>query len=178
METFSVLLAFCAGNSPVRGEFPSQRPVTRSFDVFFDLCLNKHVSKQSWGWWSETLSSSLWRQCNVHLITYVFLEVLIGVEFFMCQWHLSSLQWHHIEHNGISNHWHFHSLFNCWFRHRSKKTSKLRVTGLLWGIHQWPVIFLHKRPVKRKMFPFDDAIMIFLISSHHWKQWLTKFTVP
>ena len=39
METFSALLALCAGNSPVTGEFPSQRPVTRSFDVFFDLCL-------------------------------------------------------------------------------------------------------------------------------------------
>ena len=37
METFSALLAFCAGNSPVHGEFPAQRPVTRSFDVFFDL---------------------------------------------------------------------------------------------------------------------------------------------
>ena len=36
METFSALLALCAGNSPVTGEFPSQRPVTRSFDVFFD----------------------------------------------------------------------------------------------------------------------------------------------
>ena len=39
METLSALLAICAGNSPVRGEFPSQRPVTRSFDVFFDLRL-------------------------------------------------------------------------------------------------------------------------------------------
>ena len=37
METFSALLAICAGNSPVNGEFPAQRPVTRSFDVFFDL---------------------------------------------------------------------------------------------------------------------------------------------
>ena len=46
METFSVLLAICAGNSPVPGEFPTQRPVTRSFDVFFDLCLNKQLSKQ------------------------------------------------------------------------------------------------------------------------------------
>ena len=41
METFSALLAFCAGNSPVTGEFPAQRPVARSFDVFFDLRLNK-----------------------------------------------------------------------------------------------------------------------------------------
>ena len=65
METFSALLAICAGNSPVYGEFPAQRPVTRGFDVFFDLRLNKRLSKQSWGWWLETLSCSLWRQSNV-----------------------------------------------------------------------------------------------------------------
>ena len=47
METFSALLAVYAGNSPVTGEFPAQRPVTRSFDVFFDLRLNKRLSKQS-----------------------------------------------------------------------------------------------------------------------------------
>ena len=66
METFSALLAICAGNSPVPGEFPTQRPVTRSFDIFFDLCLNKRLSKQWWGWWFETLSSSLWRHRNVY----------------------------------------------------------------------------------------------------------------
>ena len=43
METFSAVLAICAGNSPVPGEFPSQRPVTRSFDVFFYLRLNKRI---------------------------------------------------------------------------------------------------------------------------------------
>ena len=64
METFSALLAICAGNSPVPGEFPAQRPVTRSFDVFFDLRPNKRLNKQSWGWWFETLSCSLWRHCN------------------------------------------------------------------------------------------------------------------
>ena len=64
METFSTLLAFCAGNSPVHGEFPAQRPVTQSFDVFIDLRLNKRLSKQSRGWWFETLSCPLWRQCN------------------------------------------------------------------------------------------------------------------
>ena len=47
METFSVLLAFYAGSSPITGEFPSQRPVMRNVDVFFDLCLNKRLSKQS-----------------------------------------------------------------------------------------------------------------------------------
>ena len=45
-------------------EFPAQRPVTRSFDVFSDLRLNKQLSKQPWGWWFETPSWSLWRQCN------------------------------------------------------------------------------------------------------------------
>ena len=43
---------------------PLQRPVTQSFDVFFDLRLNKRLSKQSWGWWFETPSRSLWRQCS------------------------------------------------------------------------------------------------------------------
>ena len=55
METFSALLA--------------QRPVTRSFDVFFDLHLNKQLSKQSRGWWFETPSGSLWHQCNVITMT-------------------------------------------------------------------------------------------------------------
>ena len=57
METFSALLALCAGISPVTGEFPAQRPVTQSFDVFH-LCLNKQLSKQSWGWWFETRADS------------------------------------------------------------------------------------------------------------------------
>ena len=47
METFFALLAFCVINSPVTGEFPAQRPVTGSFDVFFDLHLNKRLSRQS-----------------------------------------------------------------------------------------------------------------------------------
>ena len=64
METFSALLAFCARDSLVTGEFPSQRPVTRSFDVSFDLCLIKRLSQQSWGWWYETPSRPLLRRGN------------------------------------------------------------------------------------------------------------------
>ena len=45
MDTFSALLAICAGNSPVPVEFPAQRPVTRGFDAFFDLRLHKRLSK-------------------------------------------------------------------------------------------------------------------------------------
>ena len=72
METFSALLALCAGNSPVTGEFPSQRPVTRSFDFFFDLHLNERLSKQSWGWWFETPLRSLWHHCNDKCWWYLF----------------------------------------------------------------------------------------------------------
>ena len=64
LETFSALLAICAGNWPVHGEFPVQMPVTQSCDVLFDLRLNKRLSKQSWGWWFETLSRPLWRHRN------------------------------------------------------------------------------------------------------------------
>ena len=66
METLSALLAICVGNSPVTGEFPTQRPVTRSFDVFFDLRLNERLSKQSWGWLFEAPSRPLWRRSNVN----------------------------------------------------------------------------------------------------------------
>ena len=64
METFPVLLVLCEGNSPVTGEFTAQRLVTWTFGVFFDLRLNKQSSKQWWGWWVETPSRPLWRQCN------------------------------------------------------------------------------------------------------------------
>ena len=45
MESLSALLAICVGKSPFAGEFPAQRPVTQTFDVFFDLLLNKQFSK-------------------------------------------------------------------------------------------------------------------------------------
>ena len=70
METFSASLALSAGNSPVTNELPTQRPVTRSFDVFFELRLNKRLSKQSWGWWFETPLRSLWRHCNTISVKY------------------------------------------------------------------------------------------------------------
>ena len=46
------------------GEFHTQRPVTRGFDVFFDLCLSKQLSKRSRRWWFETPLCPLWRHCN------------------------------------------------------------------------------------------------------------------
>ena len=105
METFSALLAICAGISPVPGEFPAQKPVTRRFDVSFDLRLNKRLSKQSWGWWFEALSRPLRRHRNglrqwrivknidiidlyqntiEHIIVYIFCDVLQIIMLIQC----------------------------------------------------------------------------------------------
>ena len=77
METFSALLAICAGNSLVNGEFPAQRPVTRSFDVFFDLRLNKTLSKQWPGSWFEMPSCPSWPHCNVCHVSVRAVQILI-----------------------------------------------------------------------------------------------------
>ena len=73
METISALLALCAGNSLVTGEFPAQRPAMRSFDVFFDLRLNKRLGKQARSWWLETPSGPLWRHsdCSCDLVSHL-----------------------------------------------------------------------------------------------------------
>ena len=66
MEIFSASLAISAGNSPVPGEFPP-KALTRNVDVFFDLRLNKRLSKQSWDWWFETPPRPLW--CHRSVLT-------------------------------------------------------------------------------------------------------------
>ena len=77
METFPVLLAIWEGNSPVTGEFPAQKSVTWSFDVFFYLRLTKRLSKQWWDWWFKTPSYPLWRHrnmlqtCNLYYTCYL-----------------------------------------------------------------------------------------------------------
>ena len=91
METFSALLALCAGNSPITGEFPSQRPVTRSFNVFFNLRLDKRLSKQSRGWWSDTPSRSLWRHCNETVYNGSHLCWPRSIIQFNCSWNLMCL---------------------------------------------------------------------------------------
>ena len=82
-----------------------------------------------------------------------------------CSWFASmdpcTLPWRHNECNGVLNHQPHDCLLSRSFRYSTKKTSKLRVTGI-WvrGIHRWPVNSLHKGLVTRKMFPFHDVIMI------------------
>ena len=122
------------------GEFPTQRPVTRSFDVFLDLRLNKRLSKQPWGWWFETPSWSLWRQRNeqdlIHATPYSQLNQCCG-----CQWTFSMLEVRFLRPSVRILH------------------STRKATCLL-SIRKSPVIdFPHIVPVTQKVFPFDDAIM-------------------
>ena len=80
MATVSASLALCVRNSQVIGEFPAQRPMTRSFDVFFDLRLNKRLSKQSWRWRYATPSRSFWRHSNVVLRQSYYMVDLVLVK--------------------------------------------------------------------------------------------------
>ena len=71
-----------------------------------------------------------------------------------------SLHWRHNDHDGVLNHQPRGCLPKRLFRRRSKKTSKLRVTGICVGNSPGPVNSPHKGPVTRKMFPFNDVIML------------------
>ena len=85
---------------------------------------------------------------------------LIGLIFELFFLYLSTslaLHWRHNDHDGVSNHQLHGCLLNRLFRRRSKKTSKLRVTGLCVGNSPGPVNSPHKGPVTRKMLPFDDV---------------------
>ena len=84
---------FLYPNLPVNGEFPSERPVTRSFDVWFDLYLNKRLSKQPWGWWVETPSRSLWRRCNADPLNKPFYRKMFLVLRSGCSGLKGLIQW-------------------------------------------------------------------------------------
>ena len=60
----------------------TQRPVTRSFDVIYDLRLNKRSSKQSWGGWFETLSRPLWRHRNVVQVDFTLVQAPVPLTLF------------------------------------------------------------------------------------------------
>ena len=81
----------------------------------------------------------------------------IGI--YIYSFHVISLQWRHNDYDSVSNHQLHGCLLKRLFRPRSKKTWKLRVTGLCVGNSPGPVNSPHKGPVTRKMFPFDDVIM-------------------
>ena len=82
-------------------------------------------------------------------------------------------QWSHNGNDGVSNHQPHQCLLNCLFGRRSKKTSKLHVTGLCVGNSPGPGNSQHKWPVTRKMFPFDDVNMLLNLSAHQITAWIS-----
>ena len=87
---FLVKLAICVENSPVPGEFPPQKTVTRSFDVFLDLRLNKRLSKQSRGWWFETPLRPLYHRnvCRSAWLCYWYLPLTYPDYNIKLAWHV------------------------------------------------------------------------------------------
>ena len=101
---------FCfAGNSSVTGKFPSQRQMTRSLDVFFNLRLNKRLCKQSWGWWLEPQLHPLWRHCNVDPKTQFTIHNSVYQHTYFVLWmHPEFLKWTHSERNIPIGIWYCH----------------------------------------------------------------------
>ena len=96
-ETFSALLAFCAGNSPVTGEFPSQRPVTRGFGIFFDLRLNKGLC--------EYRDAGDLRRYRTHYDVTDMVLICCSSDMFcsikMLSWNIQTIWMHSTVHNGV-----------------------------------------------------------------------------
>ena len=94
---FSALLAFFAGHTPVTGEFTSQRPVTRNFDIFFDLRPNKRLRKEPWGQRFGAPSRSLWRYCNKNWSTETnpkWSSYMVWAPYFQSMWPIDVI-WRH-----------------------------------------------------------------------------------
>ena len=108
-------------------------------------------AKQRRRWWFET--RSIWRHC--YEVNNIAGDTLTA----QSARGPTTIRWRHNGHDDISNHQFHHCLLNRLFGCWSRKTSKLRVTGLCAGIHRGPVNSRHKWPVTRKMFPFDDVMM-------------------
>ena len=96
-----------------------------------------------------------WHKNSGQMCPFIHTQIHVSVGLL----HYSLLQWRHNDHDGVSNYQPHGCLLNLLFKCGSKKTSKLRVTGLCVGNSPGPVNSPHKGPVTRKMFPFDDVIM-------------------
>ena len=114
METFSTLLALYQGNPPVTGGFPSQRPVMQSFDVSFDVRLNKRLSKPWRCWRFEMPWCSLWRQRNaILLLHYRWMSMMED----HCQKWILSVVGGLV--TGVTIHSPGHQVIWCWLGERS-----------------------------------------------------------
>ena len=126
--------------------------------VWINGCVNNREAgdlRRYCAHYGVTICCVLFMLC-LHGYGYELISVVIGI---VHLWVAISLQWRNNERDSVSNHQPDGCLSNCLFRRRSKKTSKLRVTGLCAGNSPGPVNSPHKGPVTRKMFPFDDVIM-------------------
>ena len=151
IETFSALLALSLGNSLVTDEFPLQMPVTRSFDVFFDLRLNKRLNKQSWGWWFETPSHSLWLYCNACS--------------WLCAAFSNTFQTHHSKEFGqkFQNDWMSPFFKQRYYLPRWKvtwKNSAAETTWLLWLFLMGSIIYLLYILVCLKIFDRNPHLIL------------------
>ena len=119
----------------VPGEFPAQRPVTRSVGVFFDLRPNKWLSKHWWGWWFETPWCPLWRHCNVrqgHAVPQAY-EKTAQNETYL-GWHVHLYHYDDVIMGTIASQ--IASLtivYSTVYSGADQRTSTLRVTGLCVG---------------------------------------------
>ena len=136
----------CAWNSPGTGEFPAQM-ASNAGNV--SIWWRHHV----WGR-HENRSTCTGSRLNAN---HERIDSYDDGEWFRKL--VSSLQWRHNGGDGVSHHHPYECLLNRSFRRRSKKTAKLRVTGLCVVNSPGPVNSPHKGPVTRKMFPFNDVIM-------------------
>ena len=133
----------CAENSPVTGEFPAQ--MARNAENV-SIWWRHHAMTVFGSCMRCAKCLNIFNCCNTIDLCHTVLYKAIG-----------PLRWRHNGHDSVSNHQPHDCLLNLLSRRRSKNTSKLRVTGLCAG--NSPGNSLHKGPVTRKMFPFDDVIM-------------------
>ena len=139
---------------------PSQWPVTRSFDVFFDMCLNKQLSKSSWRRWFETQSCSLWRHCNglsyaygiSHDIWTLFCVVLLCLDMITV---IGGFMWYTWPYQVLPSLWHFYDCLCCQFDkfrcsqrrkfHRNDNTINVNRSHISWARYSNVGLWLVKR---------------------------------
>ena len=138
-----------------------------------------------WGFYLNFIWIVLWPSLDSHKNIYMprFAGIYAPILLSFKNEIVTTLHWRQNDHDGVSNHQPHGCLLNRLFGRRSKKTSKLRVTGLCAGNSPGPVNSPHKGPVTRKMFPFDDVIMRWrgflfvanydLINIHHGSEMVT-----
>ena len=143
METFSAQLAISAENSPVPREFPAQRPVTWSFDVFFDLRLNKRLSNREAGdlrryrAHSDVIVMFIWFfGCQISQILTAY--HCQNMEYLPCQLH-NNIHCHGVDSYGVEKMIHYPLLYNkCsltfWFSYHYVNQNLLLIKCVIFAL--------------------------------------------